>query len=342
MSWRTRSATQRDRASRGASLRGLGSNSTLILLNGRRMSVYAFDGGAVNLQQIPFAAIERVEVLRDGASAIYGAGAGRRRDQLHHAQGFCADAQVYGGAFLHGGKGGERITGPTSWPAMAISPKIASTSSACCRTPTQNFVKARDRDFARTALRPDISRSTLPFSREYVHSQTRAQTHSRATSSPPTALRNPYCIALPRSNAGCRDESIHRCVPEHHPWDRLVRSDVDRTRCRYDYLSQIDVLPDDEDLSDSSGRATLQLDPDQPVAPEASWAKQKSTFRISQTPAYARRGRAAADAGNRLPLLYPAGGPYYPGDRGRPSHSGSTADRRPGPFVARARSRPAE
>src|SRR5512141_1901488 len=56
----------------GASLRGLGSNSTLVLLNGRRLAVYAFDGGAVNLQQIPFAAIERIEVLRDGASAIYG------------------------------------------------------------------------------------------------------------------------------------------------------------------------------------------------------------------------------------------------------------------------------
>ena len=36
------------------------------------MAVYAFDGGAVNLQQIPFAAMERVEVLREGASAIYG------------------------------------------------------------------------------------------------------------------------------------------------------------------------------------------------------------------------------------------------------------------------------
>ena len=56
----------------GASLRGLGSNTTLILLNGRRLAVYALDGGAVDLNSIALGAIERVEVLRDGASAVYG------------------------------------------------------------------------------------------------------------------------------------------------------------------------------------------------------------------------------------------------------------------------------
>ncbi|RJS94754.1 TonB-dependent receptor [Salinisphaera sp. Q1T1-3] len=55
-----------------ADLRGLGPNSTLILVNGRRLANNAFNGGAVSLESIPFAAIERVEVLRDGASAIYG------------------------------------------------------------------------------------------------------------------------------------------------------------------------------------------------------------------------------------------------------------------------------
>jgi iron complex outermembrane receptor protein len=40
--------------------------------------------GAVDLNSIPFAAIERIEILRDGASAVYGTDAVRRRDQLHH------------------------------------------------------------------------------------------------------------------------------------------------------------------------------------------------------------------------------------------------------------------
>ena len=56
----------------GASLRALGSNNTLVLLNGRRLSIYAFDGGAVSLNDIPLAAIDRIEILRDGASSTYG------------------------------------------------------------------------------------------------------------------------------------------------------------------------------------------------------------------------------------------------------------------------------
>lgn len=55
-----------------ANLRGQGSNATLILLNGRRIASHGLNGGTVDLNQIPFAAIERVEILKDGASAIYG------------------------------------------------------------------------------------------------------------------------------------------------------------------------------------------------------------------------------------------------------------------------------
>ncbi|MGE5170096.1 MAG: TonB-dependent receptor plug domain-containing protein, partial [Rudaea sp.] len=56
-----------------ASLRGLGAERTLVLLNGRRLAPYALSGGeAVDLSGIPLSAIERVEILKDGASAIYG------------------------------------------------------------------------------------------------------------------------------------------------------------------------------------------------------------------------------------------------------------------------------
>ena len=58
-----------------ANLRGLGEGSTLVLLNGRRAANYATTGSTVNLNFIPVAAIERVEILKDGASAIYGADA---------------------------------------------------------------------------------------------------------------------------------------------------------------------------------------------------------------------------------------------------------------------------
>lgn len=61
----------------GANLRGIGVSSTLILLNGRRLANFASPGtsSGVDLNSIPSAAIQRVEVLKDGASAIYGADA---------------------------------------------------------------------------------------------------------------------------------------------------------------------------------------------------------------------------------------------------------------------------
>jgi iron complex outermembrane receptor protein len=58
------------------SMRGLGSFRTLVLVNGRRLAPFAGDDGAsVNVNSIPVAAIERIEVLRDGASAVYGSDA---------------------------------------------------------------------------------------------------------------------------------------------------------------------------------------------------------------------------------------------------------------------------
>ncbi|HEY0064829.1 MAG TPA: TonB-dependent receptor [Telluria sp.] len=68
-------ATGAQRGNNGASsanLRGQGADSTLVLLNGRRIATHGMKGSAVDLNSIPFAAVERVEVLKDGASAIYG------------------------------------------------------------------------------------------------------------------------------------------------------------------------------------------------------------------------------------------------------------------------------
>jgi outer membrane receptor protein involved in Fe transport len=61
------------------SLRGLGADSTLILVNGRRVSVSPFanniDTAFVDINNIPLAAIKRVDILKDGASATYGSDA---------------------------------------------------------------------------------------------------------------------------------------------------------------------------------------------------------------------------------------------------------------------------
>lgn len=55
-------------------LRGLGEGTTLVLLNGRRLPL-GFVGSAVDISAIPLSALESVEILPDGASAIYGSDA---------------------------------------------------------------------------------------------------------------------------------------------------------------------------------------------------------------------------------------------------------------------------
>ena len=58
-----------------AALRGLGAANTLILLNGRRVPMEPFNTSSVNVNTLPTSGLQQIEVLRDGASAIYGSDA---------------------------------------------------------------------------------------------------------------------------------------------------------------------------------------------------------------------------------------------------------------------------
>ena len=72
------SRAQGSEGSGSVNLRGLGPQRTLVLVNGRRMSINPFalaGGGAVDTNTIPVAAIGRVEVLKEGAAATYGSDA---------------------------------------------------------------------------------------------------------------------------------------------------------------------------------------------------------------------------------------------------------------------------
>ncbi|XHS78095.1 TonB-dependent receptor [Burkholderiaceae bacterium UC74_6] len=91
-----------------ANLRGLGTSSTLVLLNGRRMANFASPGDdvGVDLNNIPAAAIERVEVLLDGASAIYGTDAiGGVVNFITKKDYRGVQLDVYGGRTQEGGAG---------------------------------------------------------------------------------------------------------------------------------------------------------------------------------------------------------------------------------------------
>lgn len=66
--------------SAGIGLRGLSQKNTLVLLNGRRLANYGFPANGlsdtfVNLNALPLVAVERMDVLKDGASAVYGSDA---------------------------------------------------------------------------------------------------------------------------------------------------------------------------------------------------------------------------------------------------------------------------
>jgi iron complex outermembrane receptor protein len=99
-------------------LRSLGANRTLVLVNGHRW-VSAVDG-AVDLSAIPLALVQRIEVLKDGASAIYGSDAIGGVINIITRQDFHgAEAGVYAGESDHGdgfsrqtdfsfGRGGDR------------------------------------------------------------------------------------------------------------------------------------------------------------------------------------------------------------------------------------------
>ncbi len=77
-------------------LRGLGSRRTLVLLDGRRVAKSPIVGEAVNMNSIPMAAVERIEILTDGASAIYGS------DAIGGVVNIILRKDFEGGAFSYG------------------------------------------------------------------------------------------------------------------------------------------------------------------------------------------------------------------------------------------------
>jgi iron complex outermembrane receptor protein len=136
----------------GANLRGQGADATLVLLNGRRVATHGLKGRAVDLNSIPFAAIDRVEVLRDGASAVYGTDAIggvinfiTRRDFQGAQTTFFTDVTEAGGGNIYGtnllmGAGDLDSDG---WNAFAtVSFK------------RNDILRGRDRDFSNT-FQPD-------------------------------------------------------------------------------------------------------------------------------------------------------------------------------------------
>ncbi len=194
-----------------ANIRGLGANKTLVLLNGRRIASFAFDSAAVDLNAIPFAAIERIEVLRDGASAIYGT------DAIGGVINFITRSDYQGGS-ISGEYTSPQHSGGTD--------KRATVSGGFGDLNRDNYnifavldwrqadkIRAVDRSFGSTGVIPD--KGVLLTS---------------GTSFPANFTQGTFS-GNPSRAAGCAP-----------PASLPLRS----TTCRFDYTSAIDLQPDVE------------------------------------------------------------------------------------------------
>jgi len=149
-----------------ADLRGIGDGNTLVLLNGRRLSNYAFLSGTVDLSAIPLAAIDRVEILKDGASSIYGTDAIAGVVNFITRKDF-AGMSMTGQAALteHGGADHYQASLAAGWGDLTRDKFNAFVTVDWQRNTS---LAATDRAFAASTFRPDegfpamMSRVTFP------------------------------------------------------------------------------------------------------------------------------------------------------------------------------------
>ena len=257
-----------------ANLRGLGDGSTLVLLNGRRIANYAFNGGTVDLNSIPLTAIERVEILKDGASAIYGTDAIAGVINFILRKDFQGlEVSGYGGWTQHGGGDVQQATLTAGYGDLT---KDHFNILGTIDYQKDGALAATARPFSRTAYIPDegvnrLSRNTFPAN-----------------------------IVVPSTIPGGRSTLINPsyangCAP---PVSIPVRGAPGQT-CFFDFASVIDTIPSVERLG-AVGRATYAVNAENQIFAEGNYAANRFRFSIAPTPA---PGGLA---------IYPVGGPFYP------------------------------
>lgn len=214
-------------ATSSINLRGLGNQATLVLLNGRRIAPYGrgqnIREGFVDLNSIPFAAIERIEVLKDGASAIYGSDAIAGVVNIIMREDFeGAEIQV---DYQDTWRGDSSETG--------VSAVFGSVSADTSITSSFSFLKRdalflRDRGFSRVADRQ-------PF----------GGVEERSVFAAPGTLVDPATGAYTVEGTGCFDDPTGRNrVQDFGPAIGQL--------CRYNYSEFINFYPESEQFSNNT------------------------------------------------------------------------------------------
>jgi iron complex outermembrane receptor protein len=264
-----------------ANLRGLTPGSTLVLLDGRRLANYAFDGESVDLNSIPLAAIDRVEVLADGASAIYGSDAIGGVINVILRKDFVGAQISGGGRFTEKGGGGQRQAGFDA--GFGDLGRDGYNVFASLSHQRQDRLASQDRDFARTAQRLDIGLDRL----------------IGATFPASIVDRPRFRILNPVEPTGCMPPLS---LP-YRPFPFFTPS------CGMDPAIWTDLLPKTVRTS-ALVRANVRLGENLELFGEALLSRHRSE---NQTPPMSVL--VVPTPGAQLPpSVYPAGGPYYPTD----------------------------
>jgi iron complex outermembrane receptor protein len=242
-----------------ASLRDLGSAYTLVLLNGRRMASSG-SGSSVDLISIPLAAIQRVEILTDGASALYGS------DAIAGVVNFIMKSD-FQGVNLHarydrpeesGGKSANfSITGGYGDLASDGYNLMLSYSHD-----KQDQLKSSERDFAKTGI--------LPFSY-----QGEDLIFQRTSSNAIPANAYLTFDGLPaRSMNPYREANGDQCAPKNAPGG---------TTCIYDFTETLEIFP--ESTRDNVfAQALFEINDEMEFYSTASWSKFEMIARIAPYP----------------------------------------------------------
>jgi iron complex outermembrane receptor protein len=260
-------------------LRGIGDGSTLVLLNGRRVANYAFDGGAVDVNSIPLSAVDRVEILKDGASAIYGTDAIAGVVNIILRRDFQGvELTGYGGWTEHGGGNQKQATLSAGYGDLA---KDGFNAFVTASYQKDDALAAAARPFSRTGYLPDqgvggLSPGTFP-----------ANIFSFETG----GLYNP------KYASGC-------APPASFP-TMLDFGAGPFPACGFDFAPFTNSIPPAE-RAGAFGRAALRLDTDRLLFAEVGYQHNAFTIDAAPTPA-----SFLYTPGN-LPFYYPAAGPYYP------------------------------
>lgn len=234
-----------------ANLRALGSNKTLVLLNGRRMTSFAFDANAVDLNSIPFAVIERVEVLRDGASAVYGT------DAIGGVINFITKSNYRGGQFVaemtKPSEDGGKKEGASVTFGFGDLEKDKFNFWGSFDSRRQQRVRALDREFARTGIIPS-----------------RGVNGNSGTTFPGNFAQN--------STVGTANITAPNCAPP-----LSLVNPTNNKACVFDFSSTIDIIPDTKQNT-LAGRVAVKLADDHVLSLEGLATENKNTSRVAPDP----------------------------------------------------------